>query len=115
VLAVSWPLPARIALLVALAFSLPYSLLHRPRIVSLRLYEDGALECLSMDGAVLALTPLPETTIFPWLVVLRLETEEERKIISLTLFPDSMSREEFRILRLWLRWGTGGGRKKPSI
>jgi hypothetical protein len=110
-LAVSWPLPARIALLAALAVSFPYSL-RRPRIASLRLYGDGALECLTLDGAVLALAPFPDTTVFPWLVVLRLKAEGEKGVIPLPLFPDSMSREEFRILRLWLRWGwreTGDG------
>jgi hypothetical protein len=116
-LVMPWPLPVRIALLVALAASLRYTL-RPPRVASLRLYGDGALECLLPDGAALAVTPLPDTTVFPWLVVLRLKAEEETGVISLALFPDSMSREEFRVLRLWLRWcqetGDGGQETERS-
>jgi hypothetical protein len=101
-LVMPWPLPVRIALLAALAASLRYAL-RPPRIASLRLYEDGALKCLLPDGTVLALTLLPDTAVFPWLVVLRLRAEETG-MVSLALFPDSMSRGEFRVLRLWLRW-----------
>jgi hypothetical protein len=105
-LAISWPLPVRIVLLVALAGSLPYSL-RPPRVVSLRLYGDGGLECVLPDGTALPATPLPDSAVFFWLVVLRLKAEDEGEsaTISLPLLPDSMSREEFRILRLWLRWG----------
>jgi hypothetical protein len=103
-----WPLPLRIALPTALAVSLWHTL-RPPCVASLRLYEDGTLECLLPTGAALAVAPLPDTAVFSWLVVLRLKAEEEPGVISLALFPDSMSREEFRVLRLWLRWGQETG------
>jgi hypothetical protein len=106
VFAVSWPLPARIVLLVALMGSLPYSL-RPPRVASLRLYGDGGLECVLPDGTSIPAAVLPGSAVFFWLVVLRLEVEDESATISLPLLPDSLSREEFRILRLWLRWAIG--------
>jgi hypothetical protein len=101
VLVLPWPVPVRLVLLIALAVSLVHSL--RPsRIVSLRLYRDGVIESVLSDGTCLLADPLPDTAVFSWLVVLRLEVEG--RTFSLPLLPDHMSREEFRILRLWLRW-----------
>jgi hypothetical protein len=108
-----WPLPLRIAAFAVLAASLRHSL-RPPRVASLRLHENGALECVLPDGTELPAAPLPDSTVFSWLVVLRLKVDGRKRAISLPLFPDHMSREEFRLLRLWLRWrpetGDGGSR-----
>jgi hypothetical protein len=102
-LCMPWPLPLRIALLIALAVSLRHAL--RPsRISALRFHENGSLECTLSNGTGLAASLLPDTTVFSWLVVLRLRAEGEKETISLPLFPDHMSREEFRLLRVCLRW-----------
>jgi hypothetical protein len=100
-LVMPWPLPLHIGLLAALAASLARAL-RPPPVASLRLYKDGALECLRPDGQSLPATPLADTAVFSWLVALRLDADGQR--ISLPLFPDHMSRDEFRMLRLWLRW-----------
>ncbi|GHU20250.1 hypothetical protein FACS189475_08830 [Betaproteobacteria bacterium] len=100
-----WPLPLRIVLPGALAISLVYAL-RPPRIVSLRLHGNGDLECALSDGTLRPAILLPDTTVFSWLVVLRLRVEDEKGTISLPLFPDHMSREEFRLLRLCLRWNS---------
>jgi hypothetical protein len=103
-LVLPWPLPMRMVLLIVLAVSLWHTL--RPaRIRSLRLHQNGDLECVLSDGTSRPASPLPDTTVFSWLVVLRLEVEGEQRTVSLPLFPDHMSGDEFRILRLWLRWG----------
>ncbi|MDR0578225.1 MAG: hypothetical protein LBI87_12025 [Candidatus Accumulibacter sp.] len=101
-----WPPPARIGLLAILAVSL-WRALRPPRVTALRLRENGALECLLPDGTDRPAHPLPDTAVFPCLVVLRLEIEGEKGTLSLPLFPDHMPREEFRLLRLWLRWNAG--------
>jgi hypothetical protein len=99
-----WPPLARGALLIVLAVSLGYTL--RPsRVISLRLHANGGLECVLSNGTRLPASPLPDTAVFSWLVVLLLKVEEQKGTISLPLFPDHMSSDEFRILRLWLRWG----------
>jgi hypothetical protein len=97
-----WPLLLQIAVAIALGISLCHTL--RPsRISVLRFHENGDLECTLSDGTRQPLILLPGATVFSWLVVLRLRAEGET--ISLTLFPDHMPREEFRLLRLCLRWG----------
>jgi hypothetical protein len=115
-LIVPWPWMVRIGCLLALAGSLAYSL-RPPRVASLRLYRDGVVECVLPDGVCLLANPLPDTTVFPWLVVLRLGVEGGKGVISLPLLPDHLSREEFRVLRLWLRWhpGTGDGKRREEI
>jgi hypothetical protein len=102
-LAMPWPLPIRIGLLIVLAVAL-WRALRPPRVAALRLYEDGVIECVLPDGASLSANPLADTTVFSWLVLLRVRTESDGRTISLPLFPDHMSREEFRVLRLCLRW-----------
>jgi hypothetical protein len=105
-----WPLALRFALLAALAVSL-WRALRAPGVASLRLYADGGLDCVFIDGAVRPARPRPDTAVFFWLVVLRLEIEDEKRVLSLPLLPDSMRREQFRLLRLWLRWSAASAEK----
>lgn len=58
---------------------------------------------LSVDREPRAATVLPESVVFGILVVLRVRDDSGRRE-DFTLLPDSMSAEDFRILRLWLRW-----------
>jgi len=51
-----------------------------------------------------ALSILPDTTVFAWLIVLRFRIGDEQGASTLALLPDQMSSEQFRALRLWLRW-----------
>jgi hypothetical protein len=99
-----WPLLLQIASVIALAVSL-WRALRPSRISVLRFHENGDLECTLSDGTRQPLILLPGTTVFSWLVVLRLRAEGEKGTISLPLFPDHMPRKEFRLLRLCLRWG----------
>ena len=74
-------------------------------IASLHLKRDGSLYCALQDGRRVAATPLDGSAVLPGLVVLRLRLEDKLATISLPLFPDHMSGEEFRALKVWLRWG----------
>ena len=47
---------------------------------------------------------LPDSVVFNQLIVLRLRIGDTRRVVNLVLLPDSMSAEQFRVLRLWLRW-----------
>ena len=97
-------------LLSPIAGSLWFSL--RPgRYTSLRLVVGEELAFLDVDGARVGAELLPESTVFTWLVVLRFKIEGQRKTHALTLLPDPMSRDEFRTLRLWLRWSAMSGQR----
>jgi hypothetical protein len=56
------------------------------------------------DGHREALSVLPDSTVFGQLIVLRLRIGEKRRACHLALLPDQMTTEQFRLLRLWLRW-----------
>ena len=63
------------------------------------------------DGRRVDAQVLPESTVFSWLVVLRFLVAGERRTQTLTLFPDQMSRDEFRMLCVCLRWNLPAGKR----
>ena len=101
--ALPWSWLLRGVFLLLLAGSLGYAL-RAPRIVGLRLAARDRLECLLADGDRAAATVLADSTVFSRLIVLRLRVGEEARVSSLVLLPDQMPAEQFRVLRLWLRW-----------
>ena len=94
-----------VAIPAVLVYSI-WSFLRLPKFVSLRLTIAEGVSCLEADGTSVYATVLPESTVFGWLVVLRFRIDGDSKVRALTLLPDHMSCEEFRMLRLWLRWNT---------
>ena len=101
--ALPWPWLLRGLAVLLLCGSLGYAL-RPPRIIGLRLAARDRLECLLADGDRAAATVLADSTVFSRLIVLRLRVGEEARVSSLVLLPDQMPAEQFRVLRLWLRW-----------
>ena len=109
-------LPAwtRWAGLPALAASAAYYLRRRGTTV-MRLEPDGSLLVRSDRDEWQAAIVLPQTSVSPWLSVLRYRLEGERWSRSLALLPDSLQTDDFRRLRVWLRWrATVGIRPEPA-
>ena len=76
-------------------------------ILKLRLERDGSVQALCcVSGDWLRVSPLPENLVHPWLTVLRLRTEGGRRF-TLPLTVDSMNPQDFRRLRVFLRWQVG--------
>ena len=79
---------------------------HRssPIFSAIRLASDGliSVRCLG-DDEFSVVELLPGATVHPWLTVLRLKTEENR-ILPLILTTDSLAADDFRRLRVFLRW-----------
>ena len=73
-------------------------------ITGLRLCARDRMEGVFSRARSEVLNVLLETTVFVGLVVLRMRVGEERSKRTLCLLPDQMSAEQFRTLRLWLRW-----------
>jgi hypothetical protein len=82
-----------------------WSCLRPSPFVGIRLGAHGDFALRHVSGAIVACQVQPETTVFARLVVLRVRDDRARRR-SLTLLPDSLSSEQFRLLRLWLRWRT---------
>lgn len=103
VIGLPWAWPVRCSLLFLLGLSL-WNSLRAPKILGLRLSADGRLVCRLADGEPAEALLLPDSAAFSRLIVLRLRTGDARSVTSLALFPDSMPADQFRVLRLWLRW-----------
>lgn len=81
------------------------SLAHQRRrsvTVGLVLGGDGRLQIVGADGTATEIVVHPHTLVLSFLVVLLFR--QEGRLRSLTLLTDSLEHEDFRQLRLWLRW-----------
>jgi len=77
----------------------------RPPFAALRLSRDGRMEGrLQDDGEFFALRCLPGATVHRWLTVLRLAPESGGAARVLLVTVDSSGSDEFRRLRVFLRW-----------
>lgn len=74
------------------------------KIRGVRLAAHGHIDCLLANGEFAPAVVLPDSTVFSQLVVLRLRIDDARQVISLVLVPGCMAADQFRVLRLWLRW-----------
>jgi toxin CptA len=71
---------------------------------AIRLERDGQLSViLATDQEFTVAELLPGATVHPWLTVLRLKTGEGC-VFPLLLSGDSLSADDFRRLRVFLRW-----------
>ncbi len=105
VLVLPWPWITCCFLVFAIALSVWHSL-RTGEILALRLDDVAKPECIVTVGADSRFPAkvMPDCTVFSSLVVLRLQLGEEKRIRNIPLLPDSMSDEQFRVLRLWLLW-----------
>jgi toxin CptA len=71
-------------------------------ITGLVLHGDGRIEIVGADGVASDAAVHPHTLVLSFLIVLLYR--QQGRLRSLTLLGDSLSDEDFRQLRLWLRW-----------
>ncbi len=67
---------------------------------------DGTVQCLWNASATdtFACTVSAQSTALPWLVVILLKAPQWRRLRPVVVLPDALSADEFRALRIWLRW-----------
>lgn len=76
----------------------------KPTIKAIRLERNGhLLIARSGETEFSPAEPEPGATVHPWLTVLRLKTEDGL-CTTLIAAVDSLKREDFRLLRMFLRW-----------
>ncbi|MFA4968694.1 MAG: protein YgfX [Sulfuritalea sp.] len=63
---------------------------------------DGRLETVGADGTASEAVVHPHTLVLSFLVVLLYR--QQGRLRALTLLADSLAAEDYRQLRLWLRW-----------
>ena len=112
--ALLWPLALALwlkaaiaaALIVSLAFHLRrYALLAASAsIVGIEIGEDGHCALQTRGGAQLEARLLGSSFVMPYLTVLNFKPAGSRIARHMTILPDSLGADEFRRLRVWLRW-----------
>jgi hypothetical protein len=103
ILVVPWPWFLQCAVLIFIAASAWHS--TRPsNVTCLCILGSERLDCRFEGGRQHEMTLLSDTTVFSYLMVLRLKGGESVRATTLTLLRDQMSVNEFRTLALWLRW-----------
>jgi len=75
-------------------------------IIALEVTAKGELRCATRAGEWHAATVLGSSTVTPWLTVLNLKLEDRRFARHVVLTPDRVAAEDFRRLRVWLKWGS---------
>jgi hypothetical protein len=76
----------------------------QPQVAALILRGDGSMETVGADGTASAAAVHAHTLVLSSLVVLLYR--QQGRLRALTLLGDSLAEEDFRQLRLWLRWRT---------
>ena len=104
-LLISIPWWIRLSLLAAILASAWHQLSRltgQSRICRLVLRADGRLEFSRLDGSCGEAQVHPQTTVTSLLAILLLR--QEGRTEALVVAPDALDAEDFRLLRLWLRW-----------
>jgi hypothetical protein len=100
----SW-LMALLLLLVGLSLARRRRL---PTVAAIVLRGDGNIEIVGADGTANEAVVHPHTLVLSFLVVLLYR--QQGRLRSLTLPGDSLAFDDFRQLRLWLRWQSAAAR-----
>jgi toxin CptA len=72
--------------------------------VAIEISSDGNFSIQTRRGEWSECEVLGSTYVTPWLTVLNLRESEDRASRRIVILPDSVDAEDFRKLRLWLRW-----------
>lgn len=94
------------ALLASLVFYIRRTalLLSREAAVAIEVASDDSFSVQTRRGDWLACEVLGSTYVASFLVVLNLREIEAGKVRHVVILPDSIDGEDFRRLRVWLRW-----------
>jgi hypothetical protein len=81
---------------------------------SMTINADGTCRWIARDGSFEG-RMRGDSTVLPWLVVLRIKVAKERRLRTLVLCGDSTGRDDWRRLRVFLRWGVRFEGAAPAL
>lgn len=100
-----WKTAVLAVLLCSLLFELRMALrLGSKAVVKLRIAAGETLQFAMRDGQWHEGEVLGSTTVTSFLTVINLRVGSQRGIRSIVILPDSMAADDYRRLRVWLRW-----------
>ena len=70
--------------------------------------EDGFATVLTLGGSMFTGKVASDSLVTSVLIILNCICQESGKVRSVVIFPDSMDKEDFRKLRVQLKWGGQG-------
>jgi toxin CptA len=109
-LAISWTVPlhwtmrAGLSAMVASSAVLTYRRLRNADIDAIRVNIKGEFSVRSSGGEWLAASVLGSSFVAPYLTLLHLELEDRPGRRYVLLLPDALAADDFRRLRVWLKW-----------
>lgn len=112
VIMLTMPLPAwpRVGIAILILASMTHTFWHhwlrrsRYAVIGLSASRDGLKIETRTDGWMDA-EILGSSFVSPWLTVLNLKLSQRRLPAHVVLLPDMLDHDEFRRLRVWLKWG----------
>jgi len=112
-LPLSLPVPIKLALAAAVLISLVFSARQHAfhtapsSVRALTLKNDGTVEGVRTDGLRFEAGISGQTALLSWLIVILLKLPQARRHRAVVILPDTLSTEDGRVLRAWLRWKAG--------
>jgi toxin CptA len=114
------PLWTKVALAASVAMSLAHALRHhalrrnRTSPVALELHEDDRAAVQMRDGEWHEARVLPTTFVTPLLTVINLKLPGRLRARHVVIVPDGVRADDFRALRVTLRWRYRSARRSVS-
>jgi toxin CptA len=82
-----------------------HALLHGNHGATALKVSGNKLEVMLRSGVWFPTQVLGSSYVSPWLTVLNLRLDGRRLAMHVVLLPDALDHDDFRRLRVWLRWG----------
>ena len=110
-LAIEWKVAALALILTSLLLEIRVAFrLNANAVTMLRIAGDNVLSAQTRRGNWHVCEVLGSTYVTAFLTVLNLRANGERRIRNVVILPDSAGAEDYRRLRVWLRWRPQAGR-----
>ena len=106
VLSLGIKLTVTVALIISLIYYLRQDALltANSAVIAFELSDEMQCTLTTRSGESIVCSILSSTFVAPYLTVLNLKPAEKLFMFSVVILPDSINAEEFRQLRVWLRW-----------
>jgi len=110
VFVVDWSMTTKMCMALAVLASWGFCLLHNIfrrlpySVADVLLKSDGSMEVTRHNGTVIGGRQMPGGFIHPWFTAIRWRPDDGWMTRSIAVFPGSLSIEQCRQLRIWLKW-----------
>jgi len=107
---VEWPvllkIPASLAVVASWLFYVRRDALLKPRdsVIVMSLRRDGGVEATTREGVMIVGRQMAGSFVHPWFTTILWRPDGARFSRAVVVMPDSLPADQFRELRVWLKW-----------